>query len=896
MYELALQALDRQQKVNAVFETSNENQPQTTTEQEVVSRQAEVRPATKVLKENVPPAKEHPNKQKKNVVQYSRRPVPTAKQKEQALQTQHLLEMKEYFAEVDDFQLTEETPVKAKPNSRSRTPVAASPEASEPQARPARGAASAEQRTAEWVTALSPVLEHDEGQNPGVAPQTHATEASPAETGSGGSTAGPLPPPAHSSPQHQKSTRPERKSCYGLSRRASLVVAPCHSLAVTHDDDFDARKQSLAPSLMSRLSSRFSIGNRLARLSTNWGMPEALQRLGLVNPSAPVHLAQPHCPPQQSPIAEEASEEFEQAVKATSVNSAESHDAAEQAAAAAGAADMAAGTAAEGSDAAAQAVAADMADHDTAGRADDAREQEPLSSEQLPRFKLHCAREDAAKQDAASPCTAQLTSSSSERPQKENQQPDGHRSSSGAKKWTQQLHSPTIPSQDVRSIMPALHQSSASDLLAPQQDASHLAIPDTPDATQQAASNFYSRAATAADEGPIATGMVYGIEDVAAEAAAQAAAAGAVEADVAAVSGQLSELELMPLKQLLKLCGQDVDVAKLPSMEELIGQFASLAHIKKIGEGTFGEAFKADQVVFKIVPLEGDLQVNGETQKRSEEILAEVAIALTLSRLRESTSGPEHSQSDNNTEGFVQTHGLGICHGRYAKTLIQEWHRWDHLHESENDAVDAFPGDQLYVVFVFADGGADLERFELRSFEEAQSILLQTALSLAVAEEACEFEHRDLHWGNLLARRDSNRTISCRLRGHDIEASSSGVTVTLIDFTLSRLTALTGDVAFCDLAADPELFTGPKGDVQADTYRRMKKATRNRWQGHCPATNCLWMHYLADVILNLKKIPMTAQQKKGLRDFRKRALGYRSSTELVWDEIFTGCWLAGPLN
>lgn len=44
------------------------------------------------------------------------------------------------------------------------------------------------------------------------------------------------------------------------------------------------------------------------------------------------------------------------------------------------------------------------------------------------------------------------------------------------------------------------------------------------------------------------------------------------------------------------------------------------------------------QLVFKIVPLEGDLPVNGETQKRSEEILAEVAIALTLSRLRNTTS------------------------------------------------------------------------------------------------------------------------------------------------------------------------------------------------------------------------------------------------------------------
>lgn len=44
-------------------------------------------------------------KHKKDVVQYSRRPVPTAKQKQQAAQSQYLLEMKEYFAEVR-FQVT----------------------------------------------------------------------------------------------------------------------------------------------------------------------------------------------------------------------------------------------------------------------------------------------------------------------------------------------------------------------------------------------------------------------------------------------------------------------------------------------------------------------------------------------------------------------------------------------------------------------------------------------------------------------------------------------------------------------------------------------------------------------------------------------------------------------
>ena len=31
--------------------------------------------------------------------------------------------------------------------------------------------------------------------------------------------------------------------------------------------------------------------------------------------------------------------------------------------------------------------------------------------------------------------------------------------------------------------------------------------------------------------------------------------------------------------------------------------------------------------------------------------------------------------------------------------------------------------------------------------------MAQTVLALAVAEEAVQFEHRDLHWGNLLIRR-----------------------------------------------------------------------------------------------------------------------------------------------
>ena len=62
-----------------------------------------------------------------------------------------------------------------------------------------------------------------------------------------------------------------------------------------------------------------------------------------------------------------------------------------------------------------------------------------------------------------------------------------------------------------------------------------------------------------------------------------------------------------------------------------------------------------------------------------------------------------------------------------------------------------FPGDQLYIVFAFSDGGTDLEHIQLQSAAEAHAMLLQVTVALAVAEEAMQFEHRDLHWAGLWA-------------------------------------------------------------------------------------------------------------------------------------------------
>lgn len=42
---------------------------------------------------------------------------------------------------------------------------------------------------------------------------------------------------------------------------------------------------------------------------------------------------------------------------------------------------------------------------------------------------------------------------------------------------------------------------------------------------------------------------------------------------------------------------------------------SNMVELKKLGEGTFGEAFKGSGNVFKIVPMDGNFQVNGEHQK-----------------------------------------------------------------------------------------------------------------------------------------------------------------------------------------------------------------------------------------------------------------------------------------
>jgi hypothetical protein len=55
--------------------------------------------------------------------------------------------------------------------------------------------------------------------------------------------------------------------------------------------------------------------------------------------------------------------------------------------------------------------------------------------------------------------------------------------------------------------------------------------------------------------------------------------------------------------------------------------------VVKIGEGTYGEAFKSGQFVLKFVPMEGSNLINGWPQKGAGDLLGEAIIARALTDL-----------------------------------------------------------------------------------------------------------------------------------------------------------------------------------------------------------------------------------------------------------------------
>ncbi|KAI8802286.1 hypothetical protein BJ742DRAFT_545119 [Cladochytrium replicatum] len=143
------------------------------------------------------------------------------------------------------------------------------------------------------------------------------------------------------------------------------------------------------------------------------------------------------------------------------------------------------------------------------------------------------------------------------------------------------------------------------------------------------------------------------------------------------------------------------------------------------------------------------------------------------------------SNSSLNSEtipGFPGFGGIEICMGLYTHEMALASQR---SRRRNND--ESFGLDQLFCVLFFRDHSQAITTFHFQTAESFVRALMSLLYSLATAEELYEFEHRDIHKHNVLAKAVTDvKPNLYTFGGRSYEMSYDGVSLTIIDLLFSR--------------------------------------------------------------------------------------------------------------
>lgn len=207
-----------------------------------------------------------------------------------------------------------------------------------------------------------------------------------------------------------------------------------------------------------------------------------------------------------------------------------------------------------------------------------------------------------------------------------------------------------------------------------------------------------------------------------------------------------------------------------------------------------------------------------------------------------------------NGEGCSSPIFYGIFWGRYSVEYQKSWDEFKG--ESENTHPSYYTQSQKYGCIFMNHDGIDLESFIFLNSMEIFYFIFHLTNILYQLQNKFKFEHRDLHWGNILIKRKIVKEInkSCieiENNPFDIVENFEPFTITLIDFSLSRFE--TQDyIIYSDFnnKSTNWIFEGNSAiDYQFDLYREMKNIITD-WSKFYPQTNALWIKYICKKLLD----------------------------------------------
>ena len=336
--------------------------------------------------------------------------------------------------------------------------------------------------------------------------------------------------------------------------------------------------------------------------------------------------------------------------------------------------------------------------------------------------------------------------------------------------------------------------------------------------------------------------------------------------------------------------------------------------LTKIGQGSYATVLKMELVhgpgeysVWKLMPLKPSAGA-GSRPRNDQTLIKDAATEVRMLYAMSDIDGFVQFRSAHVVDGLVPEQ-IRKAHESWAKSLKSAdiWYGTDMR-------VDYPSKSQLWLLMEMTDAGQDLDVMlsttrrdkTLFSIQETWDIFWGVAEALMRGEAQAEFEHRDLHPGNICIKlRDEPVDVTTE---HGIPRLSKRE-VTLIDYTQSRLTLESGDVLAT--AVDESIFrqndADPVAQRQYDIYRDMRDTVKmekkpgiaisQMWGKYVPATNVLWLHYILGELSRLTKKEQGTQEESDMIEaierlrskMLSRTLGrweYGSACEVVTSFLF----------
>ena len=283
--------------------------------------------------------------------------------------------------------------------------------------------------------------------------------------------------------------------------------------------------------------------------------------------------------------------------------------------------------------------------------------------------------------------------------------------------------------------------------------------------------------------------------------------------------------------------------------------------LSKIGQGSFATVFKMElktepgqYSVWKLMPLKPS-KGSGSRPYQTQTLIKDAATEVKMLFAMSDIDGFVQFRSAHVVKGSVPDQ-IGKAHESWAQNLDPKDTRYGTHMSAEYSSKN-----QLWLLMEMTDAGQDIDSMlctarleqKLFSIHETSDMFWGVAEALMRGEAQAEFEHRDLHPGNICIKiRDEPLDLTTE---HGIPRLSKHE-VTLIDYTQSRLTLESGDVLAT--AIDESIFRqideDPEAQRQYDVYRAMRDIMKKEkkpgvtisqmWKEYVPMTNVLWLHHI----------------------------------------------------